>query len=129
MNAIEFDLHLRKTWLSIGYALLAIVAVLSLIPVPDIGGSDKLLHFLSYALLSGWFSLIVKYSRSLRLVLCGLTAFGLLMQYLQGMTGYRFQELDDAIANSLGVMVGISAHFSPLRGMVIKLDKFLHALR
>ena len=56
----EFDLQLRNIWLSLGYALLVAVAVLSLIPGPDIGGSDKLLHFTTYAILSGWFSLIVR---------------------------------------------------------------------
>ncbi len=127
VNAIEIDLHLRKVWLSIGYALLSITAVLSLIPGPDIGSSDKLIHFVTYALLSGWFSLIVKYSRTLWTVLFGLIAFGFLMEYLQGFISYRRQDIDDAIANSVGVMVGIAIHYSPLRGMVIKFDKFLHA--
>lgn len=127
VNTIEIDLRLRKIWLSIGYALLSMTAVLSLIPGPDIGGGDKLVHFVTYALLSGWFSLIVKYSRTLWVVLFGLIAFGLLMEYLQGFTSYRRQDIDDAIANSAGVMVGIAIHFSPLRGMLVKFDKFLHA--
>jgi len=127
VNTIEIDLRLRKIWLSIGYALLSMTAVLSLIPGPDIGGGDKLVHFVTYALLSGWFSLIVKYSRTLWAVLFGLIAFGLLMEYLQGFTSYRRQDIDDAIANSAGVMVGIAIHFSPLRGMLVKFDKFLHA--
>lgn len=105
------------------------IAVLSLIPGPDIGDSDKLVHFLTYALLSGWFSLVVKYSRTLWVVLFGLIAFGLLMENLQGLTSYRFQDMDDAIANGLGVMVGITIHFSPLRGILVKIDRFLHALR
>jgi len=129
VNAIEIDLRLRKIWLSIGYALLSMTAVLSLIPIPgpDIGGGDKLVHFVTYALLSGWFSLIVKYSRTLWTVLFGLIAFGFLMEYLQGFTSYRRQDIDDAIANSVGVMVGMAIHFSPLRGLLVKFDKFLHA--
>ena len=127
VNTIEIDLRLRKIWLSIGYALLSMTAVLSLIPGPDIGGGDKLVHFVTYALLSGWFSLIVKNTRTLWAVLFGLIAFGLLMEYLQGFTSYRRQDIDDAIANSAGVMVGIAIHFSPLRGMLVNFDKFLHA--
>ena len=125
----EFDLQLRNIWLSLGYALLVAVAVLSLVPGPDIGGSDKLIHFTTYAILSGWFSLIVRYSRSLWLVLTGLILFGLLMEYLQGLTSYRLQDMNDAIANSFGVMVGISCRFSPLRGILTRVDKRLHALR
>ncbi len=127
VNTIEIDLRLRKIWLSIGYALLSMTAVLSLIPGPDIGGGDKLVHFVTYALLSGWFSLIVKNTRTLWAVLFGLIAFGFLMEYLQGFTSYRRQDIDDAIANSVGVMVGMAIHFSPLRGLLVKFDKFLHA--
>lgn len=127
VNTIEIDLRLRKIWLSIGYALLSMTAVLSLIPGPDIGGGDKLVHFVTYALLSGWFSLIVKNTRTLWAVLFGLIAFGFLMEYLQGFTSYRMQDIDDAIANSVGVMVGMAIHFSPLRGLLVKFDKFLHA--
>ena len=124
----EFELHLRKIWTGIGYALLVAVAVLSLIPGPEVGDSDKLLHFLTYMLLSGWFSLIVKYPRSLWLVLVGLISFGLLMEYLQGLTSYRMQDIDDAMANSLGVMVGIVSRYSALREMMMKVDRYLHDL-
>ncbi|TDJ30626.1 MAG: hypothetical protein E2O57_01050 [Gammaproteobacteria bacterium] len=123
------ELQLRKLWLGLGYALLVAVAVLSLIPGPDVGGSDKFLHFTTYALLSGWFSLLVKYPRSLWLVFIGLTFFGVSMEYLQGMTSYRFQDINDAIANSLGAMVGIICHFSPLRRILVKIDKRLYTLR
>jgi VanZ family protein len=119
---------LRKIWTGFGYALLVAVAVLSLIPGPDVGGSDKLMHFLTYMLLSGWFSLIVKYPRSLWLVLVGLIFFGLLMEYLQGLTSYRMQDFDDATANSLGVMVGIGSRFTALREMMVKVDRYLHGL-
>jgi len=131
MNAksqAEFELHLRKTWTGIGYVLLVAVAVLSLVPGPDVGGSDKLLHFFTYLLLSGWFSLVVKNLKSLWLVLFGLIAFGLLLEYLQGLTSYRMQDINDAMANSLGVMVGIASRFSLLRDTMVKVDRYLHAL-
>ncbi len=124
----EFELYLQKTWTRIGYALLVVVAVLSLIPGPDIGGGDKWLHFFTYALLSCWFSLTARNLKSLWLVFFGLIFFGFLMEFLQGMTSYRMQDLQDAMANSLGVMIGIACRFSPLRAMMVRVDKGLHAL-
>lgn len=124
----EFELQLRKIWTGFGFALLMVVAVVSLIPGPEVGGGDKLLHFLTYMLLSGWFSLIVKYPGSLWLVLVGLISFGLLMEYLQGLTSYRMQDIDDAMANSLGVMVGIGSRFTALREIMVKVDRYLHGL-
>ena len=130
MNPVEFELQHRKIWLGIGYILLVGVAVSSLIPVsapaPEV--SDPLLHFLTYALLSGWFSLIVKRPGTLWAVLLGLITFGLLMEFLQGLTGYRMREIGDAIANSLGVLVGLVCHFSPLRRVLMKVDHYLNSL-
>ncbi|MFV2031383.1 MAG: VanZ family protein [Gammaproteobacteria bacterium] len=125
---IEIDLQLRYLWLGFGYALLVALAVLSLIPGPDIGVNDKLMHFLAYGLLSGWFSLIVRYPRSLWLVFFGLTGFGLLMEYLQGLTSYRMPDIGDAVANGLGVLLGMASRFSPLRRIMAKVDERLHAL-
>ena len=125
---VEFELHCRNIWLGFGYGLLATVAVLSLIPGPDVGGSDKLIHFIVYLVISSWFSLIVKRPRTLWLVIFGLIAFGFLMEYLQGMTSYRMQDFNDAMANSLGVVLGIASRFSPLRRLLMIVDRYLYAL-
>jgi VanZ family protein len=106
---------------------LLVVAVLSLTPAaPSIGGSDKLGHFLAYATLSLAFSLIIRQRKSLWRILFGLIAFGILMEYLQGLTGYRYADPEDALANSIGVVFGLLFHFSPLRRVLLKVDAYLH---
>ena len=125
-----FELHLRSLWFSLAYVQLLVVAVLSLTPaVPNVGGSDKLGHFLAYAVLSIAFSLIIRQRKSLWRILFGLIAFGILMEYLQGLTGYRYADPEDALANSIGVVFGLLFHFSPLRRVLLKLDAYLHRLR
>lgn len=126
----QFELHLRQLWFGLAYVLLLVVAVLSLTPaVPNVGGNDKLGHFLAYAMLSIAFSLIIRQRKSLWWVLFGLITFGILMEYLQGLTGYRYADLEDALANSIGVVFGLLFHFSPLRDVLLKVDKYLHRWR
>ena len=127
-----FELHLKPLWLGLVYLLLLIITILSLIPTTDstnLGNSDKLAHFLAYAALSTGFSLVIQQRRSLWWVFFGLNGYGLLLEYLQGLTGYRTADINDAIANSIGVVAGLFAHFSPLRGFLQRIDFRLYRLR
>jgi len=93
--------------------MLAIVGVLSLIPSPDIGGSDKFMHFITYFILSAIFTILVRFNRSLLWVAVGLIGYGIFLEYLQGMTGYRFLDNFDMLANSVGVMGGLLLRATP----------------
>ena len=103
------------------------MGILSLIPAPDLGDSDKMAHFISYSLLSAWFSLIVERRRSLWLILIGLIGYGLLLEWLQSFTSHRSGDMADAVANSVGVIVGLVFYFSPLRRVLRKIDRWLLA--
>ena len=89
--------------------MLIIVGVLSLIPAPDmdIEGSDKIMHLLSYFVLSASFSVLIRYYRNLVVMAVGLIAYGILLEYLQSLTGYRYMEVYDALANNVGVIAGL----------------------
>ena len=119
------ELGLAKVWFALAYVLLLALAVLSLIPAHDVGDSDKIAHFIAYGLLSAWFSLIVAQRRSLWIILFGLIGYGLLLEWLQSLTSYRSGDIADAIANSLGVITGLVFYFSPLRGVLRKVDRWL----
>jgi VanZ family protein len=125
----QFELRLKPLWFGLAYALLLVVAILSLTPaVVNIGGSDKLGHFLAYATLSMIFSVIIRQRISLLWILLSLILFGILMEYLQGLSGYRYADPKDALANSIGVIFGLLFHFSPLRIFLLKVDAYLHRL-
>jgi len=127
--SIHSELQLPKLWFALAYGITLVVGVLSLIPGPDIGASDKLAHFLTYAILSAGFSLIVEQRRSLWRVLFGLIAYGLLLEFLQGLTGYRYEDMADALANSLGVITGLGFYFSPLRDILRRFERWLLSRR
>ena len=109
------ELKHRKLWFTLGYVLLAVVAYLSLAPITtDVPASDKTLHFVTYCALSAFFTSLVQLPRSLWLVAAGLVSFGVLMEILQGLTGYRLFELMDMLANSLGVLAGLLTRLTPM---------------
>jgi VanZ family protein len=107
-------LRYSRLWFSMAYALLAIVAIASLLPAPDIGTSDKLLHLLTYAFLSVVFSTLVRLNLSLLKVVPGLILFGIVLEFLQGLTGYRTMDVNDMLANSVGVFLGLIVRLTPI---------------
>jgi VanZ family protein len=107
-------LKFARLWFALAYALLAIVALASLLPVPDMGTSDKLLHLLTYTVLSAVFSTLVCRNISLLKVVPGLILFGILLEFLQGLTGYRYLEVNDMLANSVGVFAGLVVRLTPI---------------
>ena len=118
-------LKLVKAWYFIGGMMLAGVALVSLMPAPDIGVSDKLSHLVTYFFLSGWFSLLAVNRVSLGWTVIGLVGYGMLIELLQGMTAYRYPEWGDVLANGAGVLAGILFYFSPLPRLLRFVDSRL----
>ncbi|OGS80800.1 MAG: hypothetical protein A2061_08125 [Gallionellales bacterium GWA2_59_43] len=101
---------LRKAWLVLGWLWVATVLYLSLTPSPPeplrFWSVDKLEHALAYCLLMLWFCQV--YVRRLQRLFAAvlLIALGIIVELLQEMTGYRYFEYADMLANATGVMLG-----------------------
>ena len=121
-------LKLVKLWYLLGGLMLLAVGFASLMPVPDVGVSDKFSHLVTYFLLAGWFSLIAANRVSLGWTIIGLIAYGILLELLQGMTAYRYAEWGDVLANASGTMAGILLYFSPLPRLLNYVDSKLALL-
>lgn len=118
-------LRYARLWYSMAYALLAFVAIVSLIPAPQIEASDKLLHVMTYAVLSAVFSSLVCQSYSLLKVVSGLILYGAVLELLQGFTGYRYMELYDMLANTIGVFIGLSIRLTALPRWLRQIESLL----
>lgn len=121
-------LKLIRLWYALGIALLVAVAVVSLMPMPDIGVGDKPSHLLTYLVLSGWFCLLARTHRILACTVAALIAYGVLIEGLQGLTGYRYAEWGDVIANGAGCLLGSIGYFTPLRRLLQRIDARLAVL-
>ncbi len=83
-------------------------------PAPDVGGSDKLHHFIAYAILSLGFVLLVRTPLSLLRTSAGLIGYGVMLELLQSLTGYRQMEVLDMLANAAGVVAALPLWWTPL---------------
>ncbi len=114
-----------RLWLSLQLAAMATVGALSLLPAPDMGGSDKLLHFLAYAGLSGGFALLLPGWPSRIAAALAVTLYGVLLEYLQGLTGYRLFDPADMLANAAGATMGLALGWRPLVEWFRRIDAVL----
>ncbi len=74
------------------------------IQTPGLPYGDKLGHFSAYFLMmAGFAQLYQRASHRMPLVL--LVLYGIAMEFLQSMTGYRYFEYADMAANTLGALV------------------------
>lgn len=116
-------------WLGAWVLGWALCIALSLMPAVDLPGpahSDKLGHFLAYFLLTAWAVWTFRTRRAHLLAALSLVALGAAMEFAQAnLTRVRLGDLRDALANTLGVAVGLSLTFTPLQFLLERLDRQL----
>ena len=83
------------------------------LPQPVIKVSDKILHSFAYFVLMWSWLLVFRKALSIKKVLILffiLLLFGIILEFLQGvMTDYRTPDKMDALANCIGLLVGLSS--------------------
>jgi len=101
---------LRNVWLALGGAWVVTVFYLSLMPQPpqplSFDGVDKLEHAAAYMVLMLWFCQAFMLKQSRIYLLIAFVAMGVVIEFLQGLSGYRYFEYADMLANTTGVLIG-----------------------
>ena len=126
-------MHYRRLWLLLGWLYVLLVLYGSLSRVPDIDmpfdNTDKLIHFLMYFILAGWF--VQLYSRrSQRIVILGSAILlGIIIEFLQGLTAYRSFDMLDALANSIGAISAFLLAGTSLALLLERFDNWLYQQR
>ncbi len=113
MSARPLPFQLAAIWLArIAFAVgLVIVVVLSLLPasgLPSTDFSDKIEHFLGYFVLAAAGAAGFHGHRGRIVIILGLILFGILMELGQMVAPGRDPSIGDVIANTLGVLCGVS---------------------
>ena len=107
----------RLLWHAIGAILVLFVIYQSLTPAPlevEVGSGNQLGHFAAYATLMGWHAQLHA-GRGRRLgIALAFAVMGIVLEWLQGLTGYRTMDAWDAVANACGVALGWA--IAPPRG-------------
>ncbi len=121
----------RRPWLWAGLWMLAIALVVigSLLPgkdLPPLPVSDKFEHFVAYALLSAGAVQLFARRLSWGFICLLLVLMGIGLEYLQAsMKLGRILDRNDALANTLGVLIGLATAFTPLRDALLRIDRRL----
>jgi hypothetical protein len=103
--------HLRHPaiWITLGWALIAVIVYLSLaratLVLPGAHG-DKYGHVAAYAAAMFWFMQIYGRRRSRLSVAIALAGLGVGLEFVQWWTGYRAFEYADMVADVAGVSIG-----------------------
>ena len=106
MSFTHSGLRFSRLWWWLGSAIVALILFLSLMPLPPqppVPISDKWQHAFAYALMMSWFAQLTPHHwRTVFL----LVAMGIGVEFVQGWSGYRYYEVLDMLANSVGVLIG-----------------------
>lgn len=121
----SFKYH--RLWLLIGVCVLTSIIYLSLTSTPPKmpSGYDKVNHLIAYAVLTGWFGQLYVSKGQLLLCVVSFICLGILLEILQGMSGYRTFDYMDMIANSIGVLIGLWLTRTWFAGFLLAVERKL----
>jgi len=120
------QLKYTKLWLVIGALQIILIGYLSLTPNPPdtgIDNGDKIGHFMAYGLLMGWFAQIYIQWKPRLWLMAMFISMGVLLEILQGMTGYRSYSYADMVANSSGVLMGLVLSQGPMAQLLQQFER------
>jgi VanZ family protein len=119
-------LRFAYAWLAGGVVIM--LAVLTLAVAPGAPGpaflSDKAVHFLAFLIMMIWFCGIVRW-RITPGVAIGLLGYGVLIELLQSRLSYRYAEVNDALFDLGGILLGWLLAFAGLRRWAAKVESVL----
>lgn len=129
MSAALKPLRRPRLWLGLWIAAIVALIVVCLVPLDSLpplpDNSDKVEHLLGYFLLAAAAVQLFGSRRALSLSAVGLVALGIGVEFAQGYTAYRSSDPADALANTLGVLLGMATVLTPWRDLLLRMEKHL----
>ena len=118
----------RRVWIALGTLLVVAICILSLMPrPPQIGvpGEDKVFHILTYGVLMLWWSQILRPFKYRLGMATAFVTMGVVIEFLQGWSGWRSFDPQDMVANAFGVALGWFLFHTPAGALLARVDRAL----
>ncbi|MET0756342.1 MAG: VanZ family protein [Pseudoxanthomonas sp.] len=117
-----------RLWLGLWWLAIAALIVVCLVPLDGLPplpeNSDKVEHLAGYFMLAAAGVQLFR-GRMLLLAAFGLVLLGIGVEIAQGFTAYRSSDAYDAVANTIGVVLGMATALTPWRDLLLHLEKRL----
>ena len=114
-------------WSGLWMLAIAVVVIGSLLPakdLPSVQVNDKIEHFVAYAALSAGAVQLFARRLSWGFVCVLLVLMGIGIEYLQAQMALgRMLDRNDALANTIGVLIGLATAFTPWRDALLRFDR------
>jgi len=120
------QLRFRSAWLFTGFCLIAFVIIQSLTSSPVSIGIhlwDKSLHTIGYFVLMGWFMQIYHTGQAKIFWTIFFVVMGVGLEFLQDLGGVRHYEVNDMIANCLGVFFALGLSYTIFSNLLGYIDQ------
>lgn len=121
-------LRYPRFWLALWWLAVIVTVVVCLVPAADLPetppGGDKVQHFLAYFVLMASAVQLYAAQRSLFRVAVGLLVLGIAIEFAQAaLTATRAADFWDAVADLLGILAGWGVAWTPLRDLLLHLER------
>ena len=114
-------------WSGLWMLAIAVVVIGSLLPakdLPSVQVNDKIEHFVAYAALSAGAVQLFARRLSWGFVCVLLVLMGIGIEYLQAQMALgRMLDRNDALANTIGVLIGLATAFTPWHDALLRFDR------
>ena len=126
-------LQYERRWQFASVAVLILVMTAALMPAiwfwQNLARSntqvlDKWVHLGTFLFLAIWFAGQYRRQSYWRIAL-GLISFGILIEICQRMVSYRTGDLDDLLADSVGILIGLGIAFAGVGGWSVRFEQWL----
>ncbi len=119
-----------RLWLSLWGVAILVVIVVCLMPMPAMpplpDNSDKIEHLLAYFFLAALAVQLFQGRRALWIIAMALVVMGIGIEIAQGvLTAHRAADPRDALANTIGVLLGMATLLTPWRDLLLRLERRL----
>jgi VanZ family protein len=129
MSTMLKPMRRPRLWLGLWIAAIVALVVVCLVPLDSLPplpeNSDKVEHLLGYFALSAAAVQLFGSRRALLAATVGLIGLGIGIEFAQGYTAYRSSDPVDAVANTLGVLLGMATALTPWRDLLLRMEKRL----